>query len=376
MAGSPEGRTSKEGLTRGGYRFVVIWVLGIIVVYGLGGYFGVRQLQGYKTQTREYRQAWMKTFAAAGQGTPAPEIRVVPDIGPVNVHVGVSLNRISDIELREANWTADFDIWFRWKGKSVNPGKNLQIVNGTILEKEKIAARVKNSIRYEQYQVRARISKIFDAARFPFSNEGLAIAVADRIEGAEKLRFVTDGRGIDISHLVIPQNLNITKALAAVGLQSYASGEAGSDRAASTDRIHSVLVVGLLVLPSGGSVYLKLFQALFASIAITLIVFFIKPIHADPRFGLAVGAFFAAVGNNIYLIALLPQSECISLANMVNGIGLVTIFLALAQSAISLYIMDTMGRQRLSRIFDMASFAALFIGYAAVNVALPFAARS
>lgn len=85
MAGSPEGRISKEGLTRGGYRFVVIWVLGIIVLYGLGGYFGVRQLQGYKTQTREYRQAWMKTFTAAGQETPAPEIRVVPYRGPVHI---------------------------------------------------------------------------------------------------------------------------------------------------------------------------------------------------------------------------------------------------------------------------------------------------
>lgn len=128
--------------------------------------------------------------------------------------------------------------------------------------------------------------------------------------------------------------------------------------------------------PPSESIYLKLFQALFASVAITLIVFFIKPIHVDPRFGLAVGAFFAAVGNNIYVVTLIPPSENISLANMVNGIGLATIFLALAQSAVSLHIMDTMGRERLSRVFDMVSFAALFIGYAGINLILPLAARS
>jgi hypothetical protein len=52
-----------------------------------------------------------------------------------------------------------------------------------------------------------------------------------------------------------------------------------------------------------------MFQALFASVAIALIVFFIKPIHVDPRFGLGVGAFFAAVGNNIFVGSMLPPAH-------------------------------------------------------------------
>lgn len=371
-----QGSMSKGGMPRGGYWFVIVWAAGMIVVYGLGGYFGVKQLQGYKAESREYRQAWMKTFTAAGQGTRAPEVGASGGAKPADVHVGLSLNRISDIELRQANWTADFDIWFRWKGKSMNPGRNLQIVNGTILEKKKVRARIKNGVRYEQYRVRARMSNAFDAARFPFSSEGLAIAVTDEVDGADVFRYVADGRGIDISHLAVPQHLKITRDLAVVGLQHYASGEGGADGSAGTDTVHSVFVAGLLIRPPSVSLYLKLFQALFASVAITLIVFFIRPIHVDPRFGLAVGAFFAAVGNNIYVITLLPPSERISLANMINGIGLATIFLALAQSAVSLYILDTMGRERLSRVFDMVSFAALFIGYAALNLVLPLAAGS
>jgi len=53
----------------------------------------------------------------------------------------------------------------------------------------------------------------------------------------------------------------------------------------------------------------------------------------------------------------------------------VTIFLTLVQSAISLYILDTMGRERLSRFFDKVSFAVFLIGYAVVNLLLVFAAR-
>jgi hypothetical protein len=119
-----------------------------------------------------------------------------------------------------------------------------------------------------------------------------------------------------------------------------------------------------------------MFQALFASVAIALIVFFIKPIHVDPRFGLGVGAFFAAVGNNIFVGSMLPPAEGIALTGMVNAIGLATIFLTLVQSTISLYILDTMGQEKLRRFFDKVSFVVFLIGYAVINLMLPLAARS
>jgi len=120
---------------------------------------------------------------------------------------------------------------------------------------------------------------------------------------------------------------------------------------------------------------MKMFQALFASVAIAFIVFFIKPIHVDPRFGLGVGAAFAAVGNNIFVGTMLPPAEGITLIAMVNAIGLATIFLTLVQSAISLYVLDTLGKERLRVFFDMVSFIVFLIGYAVVNLMLPLAAR-
>jgi hypothetical protein len=48
---------------------------------------------------------------------------------------------------------------------------------------------------------------------------------------------------------------------------------------------------------------------------------------------------------------------------MMNAVGLATIFLTLAQSAISLYFFDV-------------TLAVFFVGYVAVDLALPLAARS
>jgi len=37
----------KDTMTPRGYRFVALWAAGILLLYAVGGYFGVRTLQGY-----------------------------------------------------------------------------------------------------------------------------------------------------------------------------------------------------------------------------------------------------------------------------------------------------------------------------------------
>jgi hypothetical protein len=45
------------------------------------------------------------------------------------------------------------------------------------------------------------------------------------------------------------------------------------------------------------------------------------------------------------------------------------------QSAVSLYILDTLGRPQLSRFFDRVYFVVILLGYLSLNLALPLAAR-
>jgi len=190
------------------------------------------------------------------------------------------------------------------------------------------------------------------------------------------LRYVADEQESGINRLGVLQSLKITKSLMMVKLHSYGSRRGDLRLSPNTADVHSRFIFAMLVSPPSMEVYMKLFQALFASVAIAFIVFFIKPIHVDPRFGLGVGALFATVGNNIFVGTMLPPAEGITLIAMVNAIGLATIFLTLVQSTISLYILDTMGKEKLRRFFDKVSFVAFLVGYAVVNLVLPLAARS
>jgi hypothetical protein len=365
---------AKDRITPRAYRLVVLWAAGILLLYAIGGYMGIRQLQCYKAETEKFRQA-MIGAPTTEHVVPLPKPTLPTMSKPVDVHVGMYINRMGEFAVKESAWAADFDIWFRWSGDGIKPGDNFQVVNGQIDQRDKKDAYVAGGQHYERYHVKARLTKFFDTSRFPFSDQGLTIEVEDGALEAERLRYVADEQESGINRSGIPQVLKITKSLAMVKVHNYGSRRGDPRLPSDTADVRSRFVFGMLVSPPSSVLYLKMFQALFASVAIGLIVFFIKPIHVDPRFGLGIGALFAAVGNNIFVGSMLPQSEGITLVTMINAIGLATIFLTLVQSAISLYIEDTMGQEKLRRFFDKVSFVAFFMGYVVINLLLPLAAR-
>ncbi len=372
--GIPPG-DKKTVISRAGYLFVALWTLSILLLYVLAGYFGARRLQGYKAETANLRQAKIEA-ASTDLEAPAPEVRIVPGREPVTVAVGVRLNGMEAISLRESSWTADFDIWFRWTGDEVNPGEHFRIVNGNVDFREREASFVEGSAHYERYGVKARVNASFDMGRFPFGDQTVTIQVEDGAQGAGALRYVADERDSGVSRLGVPANLKISRTLAAVKLHSYQSRRGDPRIPEGEADVHSRFIFAMLLSPPGLAVFVKLYQALFASVAIALVVFFIKPIHVDPRFGLGIGGLFAAVGNNIYVGSILPNVSRFGLPEMVNALGLATIFLTLVQSTISLYILDSLGREKLRRVFDHVSFAVFLAGFIAVNLVFLLACRS
>jgi hypothetical protein len=355
--------------------FVLLWSIGLILLYIIGGYFGVRQLEGYKENTEKYRQAWLES-TSTGISEQTPDLKDTSDAKPVEVLVGIKINRIADFDLKESGWTADFYIWFQWRGDKINPGETFKLVNGEIVSRELEIASDKGGQRYEKYHVKARMIKDFDASRFPFSDDGLMIQVEDKKHGLDVLRYVADEQRSRMKQSTMMYGMAIKRTFVGTKLNTNETGSVIIDSSNSVSNVHSQFVSGVLVAPPSGNLYIKLFMALFASVGIAFLVFFIKPIHLDPRFGLPVGAFFAAVGNIIYIGSILPRADHVTLVDMVNAIGIITIFLALIESTISLYIEDTMKNERLSRFFDKVSFAVIFLGYVYVNIALPIAASS
>jgi hypothetical protein len=364
----------EESINWKGYCLVSLWAAGIAIFYIIVGYWGVRQLQEYKAETMTLRQIRLEA-GTTEPGAPAPEIKTPRGAQAVDVLVGIYINRIVEISFKEGNWIADFDIWFRWTGDGVSPGENFQVVNGQIDLRQKKQRYVKGLEQYELYRVRARIAMSVQSSRFPFSDEPLNIQIEDRTNWAATLCYVADKPGSGIYRSRTSQSVKIEEWLVTVKLHDYESSRGDPRFTAGDTSVYSRFFFAMLVFPPSVELFVMMFEGLFASVAIALLVFFIKPIHVDPRFGLGIGAFFAAVGNVIYVGTVLPQPDRVTVAGMVNGIGLLTISLTLVQSTISLYVLDTLGREKLRLFFDKISFVVFLTGYVVVNLLLVLAAK-
>jgi len=116
--------------------------------------------------------------------------------------------------------------------------------------------------------------------------------------------------------------------------------------------------------------YFRLFIGLFVAVAAALVALFIKPTVAEPRFGLGAGALFVAIANNIIVSGLIPKTGVLTLADMVNDLGLLVILITLIESTISLHIYLVNDDKPLSRKLDRYSFTILLLIYIIVNTAI------
>ena len=112
---------AKDRITPKAYRLVALWAAGILLLYAIGGYMGIRQLQCYKAETEKLRQA-MIGAATTEQVVPLTKSTLPAKSKPVDVHVGIYINRMGEFAVKESAWAADFDIWFRWSGEGSNRG--------------------------------------------------------------------------------------------------------------------------------------------------------------------------------------------------------------------------------------------------------------
>ncbi len=144
--------------------------------------------------------------------------------------------------------------------------------------------------------------------------------------------------------------------------------------APGTQATYSQLRLGVGLERTGWGLYFKLLQSLYVAVLLALLSFFIQPTEVDPRFGLGVGALFAAVANAYVISSQVHDTGVLALADVVNGLGIAIILLTVVQSTLSLYLFSVRGEETVSWALDRLSFAVLLPAYILINVALPWAA--
>jgi len=360
-------------VTARGRGLVALWgalLIGIFIVSGMVLASGERR---HKLAAVEQQAAQIDPQAVE-PGLTAAEAELPEDARPVEVTTGIYVERIIAVSIKDFEWKVEFYIWFRWDGDQVRLEDGFEVVDGGIESVKKQSEHTEGQSHYELYRVVAQITKFFDVARFPRDDHLMTINIETPAYRRGELLFRADADNSAVSSRVRVPGYVIDGMVAVEKPHAYKTGRGDPRIPKGTKTTHSQFRCGVKIRRPDAGLYVKMFQALFVACGIALLALFIKPTDVDPRFGLGVGALFAGVANSYITSSLVPDTGVMTLADLVNGVGIAIILMSIVESTISLYLYDRRGSEALSRLFDRVSFWILASGAAALNAALFLAA--
>jgi hypothetical protein len=359
-ASTPELTPSVHHFALRGLRRFRRWVAFLVIFFGaVGIVLGWMQAAERASQDRDW-QAVMDPRAADPGLTPADD---VPTDRARRVTVGLYLERITEVAIRESRFRALVDVWFAWQGEPYDPTGHLVVVDGTIASIKTLEESDEGDRHYRLYQIEAEIAKTFHIHNFPLDRHLLVLAFEDGSAHREKLLFEPDLVNSEISSRAAVHGYRLGTLMAVEKPHSYKTTQGRPGLTHGTRSTFSQARFGMVIARDSWGPFVKMFHALFVAVAIALLPCFIRPTDLDPRFGLGVGALFAAVANSYLIGALVPDTGEFSLADLVNLLGIVTILITLVESTVSLHLFDHCGQQDLSLSLDRSSFVVVSVGF-------------
>jgi hypothetical protein len=281
--------------------------------------------------------------------------------GPPRVDVGIYLHQIDSLSLKDSQVSVDFHIWFRWTGDAINPIETFDVVNGKVDSKEDITTSTVNGQKYACCRVLATIHKLWDVRQFPLDEHTVQISIEDEFEDF-KQRYVADVENSGVDPEAELAGWTLTPVGAKVVTHAYRTNYGDLSLPTGHASDYSRFIYAVSITRPGYGVFIKLFAGLFIAAAISFHALLIRPTELDARFGLAVGAMFAAVASEYVVVSTLPDSNYLTLADKLHIMTFAFVFLSLAVSVIS-GKMAAHGREKMSLWFDRFAFVTLMSAY-------------
>lgn len=361
-----------EALSKDQRRFIMWWTLGLAAIFLTLGSLSISQAYKLKMISIENHALRMDPSATEPGRTP-------PDLLPTNgdfatVKVGIYLDGIPTMSIKESFWDATFFVWFTWKGDpSLDPAKSFQVVDGKIQSKELGESYTSlKGLHYQRYKIVARISKFFNITGIPLDSHVLRIEIEDGYRDASQIRFVADPTANISSRVTIP-GYQVTGIKSIIKAHTYKSHH-GDPRYAESDNPRATFSgynFFVQIKRTGYGTYLKMFIGLFAGVILTLSSFFARASDLNPRFGMPSAAYFGAVANAYVVSARIPDGTQFVFVDFITGLGLGTIAICVGATLVSSHFDLRLGKKYFAERLDRASVTVIGIGYATINIILP-----
>ena len=285
------------------------------------------------------------------------------EYGPADtVIIGAYILSVYDLDFPGNKLNVDFYLWYNAKKDSLSLLQYLEVINATEFNKTGESDEKRGDIVYQTIRVNAQVKEEWDVSNFPFDKQEIEVIIEDYDKDNSKLVFVPDVKGSKMDKSVHLEGWKISDFGIKVIDNTYETTYGDPELALNDYSTYSRAVIHFTIEREGNGLFFKLFIGLFISVLISLLTFFINPLDLDPRFGLSVGAIFAAIASQYVIASTLPQNARLTLVDILHDVSFIYIFLCILVSTISLHFMKN-GKEQLSQKIDRYSFFALALSF-------------
>lgn len=281
------------------------------------------------------------------------------------VKVGFFMNTLYDISFPENEFSSTFWIWLLYKNDSLKMYDYLELINSKSYDVADLIIEKEEGINWISILYNATVIKEWKTENFPFDKQQLKIRIEDAQYGTEDVVLVGDNESSRLSSEIKLRGWNIADFYLKTGISVYETNYGDPTMKENKSEYSHVDIIIDLERESWG-LFFKLFLGVFVAFAISMLTFLFEPSDLDPRFGLSVGALFAAVGNKYVVDSMLPESAGFSLADAIHAVAFIFIFLSILASAISRHY-DREEKAHISDRIDRYSLIGMSIAYTVIN---------
>ena len=288
---------------------------------------------------------------------------------PDTVSTGIYITSIHNIDFKEKEYNINFWLWLKYKNQDFDFTKNLEIPEAKTFTSSYTTVDTTTDGRiYLLMKLQCVMKDSWKINHFPFDYQMLRLTIENSQYDTSSLVFVADTVGAQYGRFTIsgwtidPDSFKIT-----VRNQAYNTAF-GDDSYAKPFSSYSAfrVKIGIQRLATW-TLFWKIFLGMYVAFFIAYVCFYIHPGNVESRFGLNVGALFAAVGNKYIIDSSLPDSTSPTLVDALHSTTLIFIFAVIASTIYSLKLVREYKVAQANK-FDKVMGTVLFITYLILNI--------
>ncbi len=284
---------------------------------------------------------------------------------PDTVKTGIYITSIHDIDFKQNEYSINFWLWLTYKNREFDFMQNLEIPEAKTFTKSFSSIDSSTGKYYVLMKLQCQMKDSWKIHNFPFDKQNLRLSIENSQFDTKDLVFAIDTLGKRYDPKVVLKGWNIDSLRVFPGTKSYES-TFGDPEETDPHETYSDYKVKVVISRDTGELFWKIFLGMYVSFLIAYICFYIHADNIDSRFGLSVGAVFAAIGNKYIIDASLPDSTSFTLVDTLHGLTLSCICLVIVASAWSLRLVKQNKLKQANR-FDFIAAQVLLGAYLIIN---------